>query len=139
MQAVDIAARVSTGAEWPLGEGRAEQGTVIILSGEDAAEDTLKPRLIAAGADMNRVAFLEPVVKFEGGHRMLSLEEDRLRVRGMIEDLNRRGLNVTMLIVDPISSYMGGKRDTPKLDFGQFMRRGRAHSSCGPRYGVEFR
>jgi len=27
----------------------------------------------------------------------------------------------------------------PELDFGQFIRRGRAHSSCGPRYGVEFR
>jgi hypothetical protein len=31
------------------------------------------------------------------------------------------------------------KQQLAELDFGQFMRRGRAHSSCGPRYGVEFR
>ena len=46
-----LAAVVTTGGDWPCGEGRAEKGRVIMFSAEDDAEDTIVPRLIAAGAD----------------------------------------------------------------------------------------
>ena len=52
---VAIAATISRGGEWPCGEGRAPLGNVIIFSAEDGASDTIIPRLIAAGADLNRI------------------------------------------------------------------------------------
>src|SRR5262249_33991348 len=51
----DIAARVTTGERWPDGADNGTSGSVIFLTSEDDPEDTLKPRLIAAGADVNRV------------------------------------------------------------------------------------
>ena len=53
-----MAAITSMGGEWPDGSGRAEKGTVIILSAEDDPEDTLAPRLIALGADMSKIKII---------------------------------------------------------------------------------
>ena len=49
---VYIAATISRGGDWPCGEGRAPIGNTIILNAEDGADDTVVPRLIAAGADL---------------------------------------------------------------------------------------
>jgi hypothetical protein len=49
--ALDLAAWVSTGAEWPDGRGRAPKGKVILMSREDDLADTIRPRLDEAGAD----------------------------------------------------------------------------------------
>ena len=48
-------AAITTGGNWPMDEGRAPQGSVVLFSDEDDAEDTLAPRLEAAGADRSRV------------------------------------------------------------------------------------
>jgi twinkle protein len=52
---IATAAAISTEGNWPCGEGSAPFGSVIILSAEDGAADTIVPRLIAAGADRERV------------------------------------------------------------------------------------
>src|SRR5262249_8639997 len=57
----DIAARITRGAQWPCNEGQAPLGNVIILSAEDDAADTIVPRLIAAGADLQRITILKMV------------------------------------------------------------------------------
>src|SRR6266404_6204393 len=48
---IAIIAAITTGDEWPCSEGRAPRGSVVILSAEDGAADTIVPRLMAAGAD----------------------------------------------------------------------------------------
>jgi len=52
--ALAIAAIVTTGGRWPVDGFRAECGSAVILSAEDDAEDTIRPRLEAAGADLAR-------------------------------------------------------------------------------------
>src|SRR5436309_1567140 len=52
---LDLAARLTTGRPFPGCESAAPPGNVIILHGEDAAEDTIVPRLQACGADLDRV------------------------------------------------------------------------------------
>ena len=47
--AISIAATVTTGGTFPDGE-KCEPGNVVMLSAEDDAADTIKPRLEAAGA-----------------------------------------------------------------------------------------
>jgi RecA-family ATPase len=53
---LDVAARVSTGREFPDGTSNdVGPGGVVILSAEDGLSDTIKPRLEAAGADLERI------------------------------------------------------------------------------------
>ena len=39
-----VAATVSNGSQWPLEEGYVDEGNVIIITSEDDADDTIKPR-----------------------------------------------------------------------------------------------
>lgn len=57
-----MAATVTTGGTWPVDRARCERGNVVFLSAEDDAEDTIRPRLEAAGADLARVYILDAVV-----------------------------------------------------------------------------
>jgi hypothetical protein len=43
-----MAAAITTAGHWPCNEGQAPLGSVIILSAEDDAADTIRPRLDAA-------------------------------------------------------------------------------------------
>jgi len=45
-----IASTVSRGGNWPVDVGRSPLGSVLIVSAEDDAADTIVPRLMAAGA-----------------------------------------------------------------------------------------
>ena len=60
---LSIAAIVSTGGRWPLEEGRASQGKVIIISCEDDAEDSIKPRLVTISAEMDNIFILDGFTK----------------------------------------------------------------------------
>lgn len=55
--ATHLAATVTTGGRWP-DDSICPEGDVLIWSGEDDPSDTLMPRLIAAGANPNRVFFV---------------------------------------------------------------------------------
>jgi hypothetical protein len=52
---LDLCARVTTGRPFPDNSPGAEPGNVLVLNGEDGAEDTIRPRLHALGADQERV------------------------------------------------------------------------------------
>jgi putative DNA primase/helicase len=100
----DIAARVTNGSRWPDGTENAFVGNVIILASEDAADDTLKPRLAAAGADMSRVFVVTAVRETESGPlRSFNLQADINRLEQKIAEIG----NVLLVIIDPISSYLG--------------------------------
>ena len=98
-----VAATISMGGEWPCGEGAAPQGTIIILSAEDGIADTIVPRLHAAGADLGRVHVISAVREETGGRRSFSLQTDL----SLLEQEVRRLGDVSLIIIDPVSSYMG--------------------------------
>ena len=60
--ACDVVARVTRGGGWPCAVPATIQGEVLMLSAEDDVADTLRPRLEAAGADVDRVHFLESII-----------------------------------------------------------------------------
>ena len=103
---LDITARVSRGAPWPCREGTAPRGSVIYFTGEDDPADTLIPRLVAAGADLTKIHFVE-AVKDENGNRTFHLQSDLARLERKIAGVG----DVALVIFDPISSYFG-KTDT---------------------------
>ena len=51
----DLAARLSHGGRMPDGSWRRRKSAVLFLNAEDGLDDTLRPRLEAAGADLTRV------------------------------------------------------------------------------------
>ena len=92
----------TTGTRWPDGAVASRPGSVIILTAEDDVEDTLAPRLMAAGADLSRVFVIRSVFD-ENKRRGFSLQADLERLETEIG----RHDNVSLVIIDPISSYLG--------------------------------
>jgi putative DNA primase/helicase len=97
-----IAAAVTAAIELPCDEGIAPQGNVIWFNAEDDARDTVKPRLVAAGADPKRVHFVNGA-RANGQDRAFSLVTDLQLLRKAIERIG----NVVLVIVDPVSAYLG--------------------------------
>ncbi|WBL78819.1 AAA family ATPase [Bradyrhizobium xenonodulans] len=100
-----MSATVSNGGHWPCGEGSTLPGDVIFMSAEDGVQDTIIPRLMAAGADRERVHIVSAATKPDGtGRKTFSLKTDV----DLLEDMARKIGTVRLIIVDPISAYMGG-------------------------------
>ena len=100
--AMAFAATVTCGGHWPDGT-RTEAGNVLIWSGEDDPGDTLLPRLLAMGADRNRIYFVGDVITdgktrpFDPARDMQALEREAARIG-----------DVHLLIVDPIVNMIAG-------------------------------
>jgi putative DNA primase/helicase len=101
---VDIAAGISRGRPFPEEPAgtRHEPRNVLILSFEDGAEDTIKPRLRAADADMERVAIF-PLEFAPSVTQEVPVILDALRE-----------LEPALVIIDPLSSGMTGGVDSHK-------------------------
>src|SRR5262249_46355549 len=75
---------------------------------EDDLEDTVVPRLMAAGADLTRIHFIK-MVGLKDGQRMFSLVTDIEKLRQKIDEVG----NVKLIQIDPVTAYMGvGKVDS---------------------------
>jgi DNA polymerase len=100
-----IIACITRGRAWPCSEGVAPLGNVILLTAEDDLEDTVIPRLIAAGADLDRIEILR-MVPNGSGKRMFSLVTDLEMLRRKITEVG----NVQAVFIDPITAYLGVKQ-----------------------------
>ena len=97
----DLAARISSGRPAPDGQ-QFRQGRVLIATGEDGLADTLVPRLIAHEADLSRIDFIEGVQQADGLHLLDLLQHIAMLRAALVERPD-----TAMLLVDPISSFMG--------------------------------
>lgn len=102
-----LAAIVSRGGQWPVTRDRAPKGNVILLNAEDDADDTIAPRLEAAGADLSRVYVLNAIkVETEDGkegERSFDLSKDIINLQDFMAQIG----DVRLVIIDPVSAYMG--------------------------------
>jgi putative DNA primase/helicase len=96
---IDLAATVTKGGIWPDGT-QAAAGDVLIWSGEDDPEDTLAPRLLAAGADMKRVNFIGGFIDDQGPRSF----DPATDVYSLNRLLSETKLHPSLLIVDPLVS-----------------------------------
>jgi putative DNA primase/helicase len=105
--AEDIIARFTTQSDWPDGaENITEPGDVLMLIAEDDPEDTVKPRLMAAGADLKRVHLLKCVRVTQNANkieRMLALDTDLTLLETQLKVSQR----VKLVVIDPITNYFG--------------------------------
>jgi hypothetical protein len=104
---VSAAAIISTGGKWPVSGETATRGTVLILQCEDGVEDTVVPRLIAAGADRTKIKRIKSTMApVKGGklkERHFSLADDLALLGAKIKELG----DVVALGIDPVTAYMG--------------------------------
>jgi RecA-family ATPase len=100
-----MAATISNGGDWPCNEGSTAVGNVIFMSAEDGIEDTIVPRLMAAGANLDRIHIVASATKPDGtGRKTFSLKTDVDLLEAKAKEIR----DVRLIIVDPISAYMGG-------------------------------
>ncbi len=106
--ALDLAARISTGAPMP-GEttGREPRG-VVIVNYEDGVEDTIRPRLEAAGADLSRAL----IFHLESAP---TIPNDLQLIENAIAEVD-----AAFLVIDPL---MAGVSDTADSHNDHKMRR----------------
>ncbi len=95
--ALRLAAACATGNPLP-GMESMEPFNVIYQSAEDGMGDTIKPRLMEAGADLDRV---------------LSIVEDKKQLSLLDERIEKaiREHNARLMILDPIQGYIGSRVD----------------------------
>ncbi len=104
---LDLAARISVGGSMPDGAHADLDGPrgVVILSAEDDLEDTIRPRLDAAGAAVERVALLVRVKSPEGERSPTVADLEAL------EDAIRQ-TDAVLVIVDPLMAHIPDERDS---------------------------
>ena len=100
--ALAMMATVTIGGRWPDGS-RCAPGNVLIWSGEDDPADTLLPRLIAMGADKDRVFFVGGAT-INGEVVPFDPARDLPQLLAAVEEIGGIGL----LVVDPIVSAVTG-------------------------------
>ncbi len=100
----DITARVTRGLPWPdeTDVPLREPAQVMFVSGEDDPEDTLVPRLIELGANLDRVIFLKTEVQ----DYFTLADIDTLDVA-----IGQAGSGVRFVAIDPPTAYLGGVDD----------------------------
>jgi putative DNA primase/helicase len=102
-----IAAMITTAGSWPCEEGRAPRGKVVLFTAEDDVGDTVVPRLASAGADLSQIHIIKMAVEAKTNkERMFSLVTDLGMLRRKIEAIG----DVKLVLIDPISAYMGMKQ-----------------------------
>lgn len=104
--AILMAAKVSRGGFW-LDGTVCPIGNVLLISCEDDAADTIAPRLDAAGADRSRIHVLDWIEERgdDGSERCRTF--DIAKDADVMRDLCRQIGDVALIVVDPVSAYLG--------------------------------
>ena len=108
--ALDIAARLSQGGSMPDGSrGCDVPAGSLILSYEDDAADTIRPRLEAAAADLAGIGIVQGV-SYNGDSELLppSLPKDI----AALDDLLEQQPGVRLLIIDPLMAALSADVDS---------------------------
>ena len=117
--AMHLAAACTNGKLLPNME-RMEPFNVIYQTAEDGLGDTVKPRLIEAGADLDRVLVIDD------SEVQLTLSDERIE-KAIIEN------NARLVIIDPIQAYLGADVDMNRANEVRpiFMRLGQVAQRTG--------
>jgi putative DNA primase/helicase len=99
----DLIACVTARHPFPCKEGYAPAGSVIYFTAEDDIEDTVVPRLRAAGADLDRVHIVQMVCEGSDTRRTFSILTDLPVLEEKIREIG----DVVLVIIDPMSAYLG--------------------------------
>ena len=98
---LDLAARLTTGREFPDGSACAEPGGVVLVGSEDGVSDTIVGRLQAARADLNHVHSFDGISGAGSLKGPPTFPEDCLLLEEVIQESKAR-----LVIVDPLLAFI---------------------------------
>jgi putative DNA primase/helicase len=99
-----LSAQVSKGGYWPnYPNRRIKDGKVLILSTDEDPNYAIRPRADAAGADTDKIFILEGSHDEQGRIKILNLTRDIHR----LENILRKDEGYRLVIIDPLSDYLG--------------------------------
>lgn len=104
LMTLDLASRITRGDKLPDGSPGLKGG-VVLLSAEDGLGDTIRPRLEAAGADLDRVLSLATIRKPDGGDRVAAIPDDLQVIVNAVKEVG-----AVLVVIDPLMAFLG--RDT---------------------------
>lgn len=121
---IDLAARVSTGADFPDCKNEHGAQKVLLYAGEDSLENTVIPRLIRAGANLANIELLD-----NNSFEVYDREYNRVDRRGIdlsqdvpiLNALIKKHPGIKLLILDPITGVFGGKNTNHDKDMRPIM------------------
>jgi len=102
---LNMSAIVTTGGIWP--DNRKTQckvGNVILISAEDSLEHTIRTRLEANSANMDKIYHLDGIGDYYSGNKLFNLKSNLNELETMINDIK----GVSMIVIDPLSAFIAG-------------------------------
>lgn len=96
--ALNIASRLSKGEKFEEGVSIEEPINIIYQTAEDGLADTIKPRLLRANANCERIMVIDE------SEKSLAMDDERLK-KAIVSQ------NAKLLILDPIQAYLGNRVD----------------------------
>jgi hypothetical protein len=100
---------VTTGAAWPGDHELRVPGRVLWLGSEDGIEELTVPRLVACGANLFNVTEIQGVTQ-QGKRASFSMQDDLSTVRAWLKGAWECGAPFDMLVIDPVTSYLPGRK-----------------------------
>ena len=95
---LNVAALLTRGEKMPDGTGGGQAQKVIYQCAEDDVADTIKPRLVAAGADCDKIAYIID------DHGELTFEDARIE-----ETIEKTGAR--LIVIDPLQAFLVQETD----------------------------
>jgi putative DNA primase/helicase len=123
---LSMVAAITAGGRWP-DDTRARIGSCLVWTSEDGLADTIKPRLMAMGADLSRVFFIENQRDADGRTRPFDPARDMLELSKAADGIPG---GIDFLLLDPVVAAVGAKTNShnnaetrnalqPLLDFAE--------------------
>ena len=107
---MDVSANVSTGSPFPDGY-RPKIGTTILITDEDDSADTIKPRLMAMGADMTKIQRIK-YMRVKDPKGKLQEVGFTLQLVKLLKLAIQQFPDVALIIIDPLMSYFGSAKSS---------------------------
>jgi AAA domain len=106
---LDLAARLTTGRSMPDGAVAQPPGGVILLAAEDDIDDTIAPRLLAAGGDPDRVRVIEASLNAASGESPFTIPRDLPLLSRLVNDSQS-----VLVVIDVLNEYLDSRVDSHK-------------------------
>ena len=115
-----IVAAATKGAGWPDCENKNKPCDVLMAIGEDSPSQTVVPRLMAAGANLDRVEFMENTLRYKDkkkSERLLALDTDVVYIKRHVQ----ANPEIRLIVFDPLTGYLGQARKNNEQDVRQVL------------------
>jgi hypothetical protein len=103
----DFIARMTTGREFYDGANNNKPCSAIVCCSEDSWDETILPRLLVAGANVERVFFMkeEHGVADSVEEGLMALDSDLPKIAELL--VAHADKNIRIILIDPLATYMG--------------------------------